>query len=298
MRTILFCLALSTSYPAAAEEYPFKVSCSVDGTITGGAAGAYFLSRLIPVDTEKQSGREFFIFDQDTRQNFSLSAAHLSDALLATSVIFPPIAFLKRGGLEEDTAKSFILLTEALTVSLALNNITKYAVQRPRPYTYIRAEEVEAFEREHAEDSRLSFYSGHSATVFTMATAGGFMYAAQSDDLSARAVVWGVGTALATTTAGLRVKAGRHYPTDVIAGAIAGTAVGISVPWLHLKDGHDAPKLSKREIGAILGGLGIGIVAGWVLPYKQDYETKGQAQNGSGKSLSIFPIPVGAAFRF
>ena len=35
-----------------------------------------------------------------------------------------------------------------------------------------------------------------------------------------------------------RVKAGVHYPTDVIAGAIAGSAIGYLVPRLHRKEGE------------------------------------------------------------
>ena len=39
--------------------------------------------------------------------------------------------------------------------------------------------------------------------------------------------------AAAATTAALRVAAHRHFPTDVVAGAALGTAVGWVVPLLH-----------------------------------------------------------------
>ena len=42
-----------------------------------------------------------------------------------------------------------------------------------------------------------------------------------------------VATAITTFTAIERVRAGDHFPTDVIAGAIAGAGVGIIVPHLH-----------------------------------------------------------------
>ena len=51
-------------------------------------------------------------------------------------------------------------------------------------------------------------------------------------------VVWGSTLTLATLTGIARVKAGVHYPTDVIAGAIAGSAIGYLVPRLHRKGGE------------------------------------------------------------
>jgi len=42
-----------------------------------------------------------------------------------------------------------------------------------------------------------------------------------------------VGTALTTFVSIERVRAGRHFPTDVIAGSIAGAGIGLVVPHLH-----------------------------------------------------------------
>ena len=49
----------------------------------------------------------------------------------------------------------------------------------------------------------------------------------------ARWIVAGTYLALASATAALRVAAGEHFPTDVIVGAAAGSAVGAAVPLLH-----------------------------------------------------------------
>jgi membrane-associated phospholipid phosphatase len=42
-----------------------------------------------------------------------------------------------------------------------------------------------------------------------------------------------IGEAIATSVAFLKIKAGYHYPTDVIAGALVGSGVGLLVPVLH-----------------------------------------------------------------
>jgi membrane-associated phospholipid phosphatase len=42
-----------------------------------------------------------------------------------------------------------------------------------------------------------------------------------------------VASALTAFVSYERVRSGQHFPTDVIAGAMAGAAVGIAVPHLH-----------------------------------------------------------------
>ena len=42
-------------------------------------------------------------------------------------------------------------------------------------------------------------------------------------------MVAGVGTSVGIE----RVAAGRHFPTDVLVGVVAGTAVGVLVPYYH-----------------------------------------------------------------
>lgn len=48
-------------------------------------------------------------------------------------------------------------------------------------------------------------------------------------------VVWGGAIAIPAVTGYLRVRGGRHYPTDVIAGYALGAAVGYFIPKLHEK---------------------------------------------------------------
>lgn len=51
-----------------------------------------------------------------------------------------------------------------------------------------------------------------------------------------------------------RVASGEHFPTDVAVGAVAGTAIGITVPWLHLRGGDT--RVQIVPLGA--RGLGLG----------------------------------------
>ena len=75
-----------------------------------------------------------------------------------------------------------------------------------------------------SRSERDSFPSGHVTLAFTMATVGGHEYPKLRIPLYAAAF----GTAFA------RVYLGRHYPSDVIVGALIGTLAGIHIT--HYRD--------------------------------------------------------------
>ena len=51
-----------------------------------------------------------------------------------------------------------------------------------------------------------------------------------------------------------RVLSGRAFYTDVIAGAVAGVAVGTLVPWLHLRTGITSAVVPTPHGISISGG--------------------------------------------
>ena len=57
-------------------------------------------------------------------------------------------------------------------------------------------------------------------------------------------VIWGSTLSVAAATGYARVKSGVHFPTDVIAGALVGGAIGYLVPALHKKSGGDRLSLN------------------------------------------------------
>jgi hypothetical protein len=80
---------------------------------------------------------------------------------------------------------------------------------------------------------RTAFVSGH-----TSITACNTFFAAQvfSDfypDSKWKPVIWSAAATIPAITGYLRVTAGKHFPTDVMAGYAMGTVIGILVPRLH-----------------------------------------------------------------
>jgi len=195
---------------------------------------------------------------------FSATAGKTADTTLSI-VIVTPIAMQIAGGVNDVTGENLLYYGEALTASLLFNLGAKYAFRRPRPYTASANPRIKRYAADQDTDARLSFYSGHSTMAFTAAVAGSLVF--RSDDEYARAGVWGFHMALAGATANLRVRAGKHYYTDVIAGALIGTAIGILAPGLQ---GQGIEMPTSVEWAAIGGGLLLGVIGSQLIPMPRD----------------------------
>jgi decaprenylphosphoryl-5-phosphoribose phosphatase len=97
-------------------------------------------------------------------------------------------------------------------VAIALNYLVKLAVRRPRPV-------LEGLPPLGGAPSSLSFPSAHATSSFAVATA-----MTRVDSLGALAFVLALALSLG------RPYLGMHYPSDVLAGALIGVALGLIVP--------------------------------------------------------------------
>jgi membrane-associated phospholipid phosphatase len=246
----------------------FGVDLVRDGALIAGALTLAGAAALLPVDARSRWAHELWPLDDPVKLNFSSTAARGSDLLLAIGVCSPLV--LQAGqGFGPQTGARALVYGETLALALALNGVTKRLVGRPRPYVYNHDPRVEAYAQAEAEDSRLSFYSGHAATAFAAAVSGAYLFSQSSDDTAARTVVWASGLLLAGATSNLRVRAGKHFYSDVLVGAGLGAATGLIVPLLHQR-GHDRNALSGAEWIAIAAAPVAGAVLSQLVPLPAD----------------------------
>lgn len=251
--------------PALAQSSP-DVRWGRDGAITGAAVIGAALAALIPVDTTTRWRRQLLPADAGLEGRFSQQAASTSDTLAAIDVLVP-LALLvgQGGGFNAANDRRLLVYDEALAISVFLNAVTKYTIGRPRPYVYSDDPRIKAYAENEGKDSHLSFYSGHASTTFAASIAGSYLFAQASSDRSARAGVWGFELALAAATARLRTRAGKHFYSDVIVGAIVGAGVGYLVPRLH---GGPVYRPSAAEWVVIGTAPLAGLVLAQLLPAK------------------------------
>jgi membrane-associated phospholipid phosphatase len=199
-----------------------------------------------------------------TVDRFSATADTTSDALFVASLALPVGLELGRG-FNDNSLRRGIAYGSALGATGGLALAVKYSVRRDRPYTYNRDPRVVAYAA-HAHGNDHSFFSGHTSLTFAAATSSGVLNNAVSHSDRARAALWAGGGALAAATGMLRIRAGMHFPTDVLVGAAIGTGFGIG---LTLAIAPDAT-IAWRDVGALSAGVVVGSLLTAVIPMPHD----------------------------
>ena len=82
-------------------------------------------------------------------------------------------------------------------------------------------------------DSALSFFSGHASMTATLGATATYLAFTRSPSSWRPWVTLVAATGLTTFVSIQRVRAGKHFPTDVIAGSVAGAGIGVIVPHVH-----------------------------------------------------------------
>lgn len=175
-----------------------------------------------------------FVVGLANRQADALS--FVTQDLSAVFAILLPLGWIAfrqwRRRLEKPFARTygtdFIILLESILWNGFLNEATRLIVQRPRPFVYLDPNFLGNLPAHYT-----SFYSGH--TSFS-ATVGGFAFftLAGRDAPDWLLTVMGLtASTLVVLTGVFRVWAGRHFATDVLVGALAGSLTALGIALLH-----------------------------------------------------------------
>ncbi len=183
--------------------------------------------------------QEVNAFDRWVTDNYSPPVARASDFLLA-GVMLAPLAMAGVDAFTSDLnepgtrwGQDSLMIFETYAATYLATNLLKIAIHRRRPLTFNNEFDKEA---RFAGDARLSFPSGHSSMSFAAAATLAVMLEYRHGDSLGTYLGSGLGFAAATTVAALRVIAGKHFLSDVLAGAALGTAIGLLVPRFHRSD--------------------------------------------------------------
>jgi membrane-associated phospholipid phosphatase len=142
-----------------------------------------------------------------------------------------------------------IMLEEALTLSSSLSSYAKSIRLHATPLSYDPSV-PDAVKREPQNAS--SFFSNHTTSAFTTAVFSAYTFQLRHPESKLVPWVWGGSLALATGVGSMRVLAGKHFPSDVLAGAAAGALCGYLVPKLHTLHSHagdiGAPQREAKRV--------------------------------------------------
>lgn len=159
-------------------------------------------------------------------------AEYLGYLILAGLLAFGALAFLPR--FSHSRRKNWEIIVVALAAGLiarfGITELIRAFYDRPRPF-----EVLADLKQLIYHDGGGSFPSGHATFFFALAAVVGHYYPKTS------LLFWAAALSLSFS----RVVAGLHWPSDIVAGAIIGIAVGHLLPtlWKHF---HARPRHSDR----------------------------------------------------
>jgi len=169
--------------------------------------------------------------DRNATFYFSANAKKGSDYVKFSSYVFP-LLFLSQKNTRNDFGKIMTLYGETILITGGLTGLVKRTFLRPRPLVF---NELVPMAQKQKNNSRYAFFSGHVSLSAANSIFVAKVFSDYFSDSKWKPVVWSAAILVPVTTGYLRVKAGKHYPTDVITGAIVGGTIGFLIPHFHKK---------------------------------------------------------------
>jgi undecaprenyl-diphosphatase len=164
----------------------------------------------------------------------------------------------------------FLLNTEVLALTLGVQQTVANAVGRERAYGQTCGSEdlAEGTEQCEGQDRYRSFFSGHTSVPFALAaaTCTHHIYLPLSGSTQNAWISCTSGFLVAGTAGLMRIVSDYHYSTDVIAGALAGSAIGFAVPLLHYTTGAQVPGVELGSMRVNVAPMGAGLQLYGVMP--------------------------------
>jgi membrane-associated phospholipid phosphatase len=236
---------------------PYQIRWAVDLPVTVVSGAGWYGSGLYQdrhVDKSCPcSSRSINRLDRGFAGRRSDSLSAVSDYLLYTAIAAPfgldaLDVYLSDGAWSGYLGDSMVM-AESIAVNGFLNGVVKAGVPRPRPMIYGLKRGAPELQN---SDNYASFFSGHTSTTFASAMSYASTFAYRHPQSSYRYLAYGLAGGLGAAVGTLRVYSGRHFPTDVLAGAGEGIALGLFVPWLHAKYYPFTVALAPLPSGQIL----------------------------------------------
>lgn len=176
----------------------------------------------------------------------SSNADLISDGFLVINSLLPSSYFFLNN--KQDRNTIIMMYGEVVALNGGITFLTKSLSRRYRPYAYNTSFDIEERTRNKA---RRSFFSGHTSQSAALSFFTAKVFHDLFPDSKYVPYVWTAAAILPMSTAYHRFQAGMHFPTDLIAGYIAGGLVGILIPTIH-KD---------KRLQSISLNAGVGMVS-------------------------------------
>ncbi len=219
---------------------PYEISWKKDGMILGtnflvgitASATNKSLTSLSNEEINALSRNDVFWFDRSATYNYSEKLSTASDVLVGMTIAAPFTLFLD-DAVREDWKIISTMYLETILFSMFLPSFGKGNIERIRPYVYNADTPLS---RKTSIEAKRSFFSGHTTWAFSTSIFFATVYNDYYPESQWKPYIWGGALAAASSVGILRYASGAHFPTDVLVGAVVGSAIGYTVPLFHRKN--------------------------------------------------------------
>jgi membrane-associated phospholipid phosphatase len=223
--------------------------------LAAGIAGGVLVIEVEPLTVEEinlLSRDDVNQFDRPAVYNYSESADVISDVVRNICIMLPAtLLFSKK--IRNDFRTFGAMYLQNLIFASALPMISKGIFKRTRPFVY---NENAPLGKKVKTQARLGFFSGHTTNAFAGAVFFATTYNDYFPDSALKPFVWGGSFLLASIVGYSRIEAGKHFRSDVLAGAVVGSAIGYFIPRLHRRKQDSglsvSPVYKDRQLQVVL----------------------------------------------
>ena len=149
---------------------------------------------------------------------------------LYAAIPYPVVFMFLDKKMRKDYGELLFLYTQALSITGALYGSAAHYFPRLRPLVYDAGSPMD---KRVASNSRNAFFAGHVALVATSTFFMAQVFADYHPESNLKWVMYGAAGVVTAATAYMRLKAGEHFPSDILVGTAVGTLSGLLVPKLH-----------------------------------------------------------------
>ena len=230
--TILFCVHIGL-YSQSPYAITYEKEAYILCTGAAGSTVGFFLDRsvsaLTTAEIDHLTSGSVNRFDRSAVDHFSASAGTVSDVLFGVAAA-APMVLLTDKSIHHDWRTIAVMYLETWSFIGAATTIAKGSALRIRPFVY---NPDAPLDQKLTSDARKSFFSGHATAAFASAVFLSTVYSDYNSDSHWRPYVWAGSLLTASVVGYLRYEAGAHFPSDILVGALVGSAIGYTVPWMH-----------------------------------------------------------------
>lgn len=222
--------------PLQAQSNTYQLRTGMDLGIALGSSGVFTTSYLLQKKVEPLSQTSILQLNRNSINTFDRIATHqwnpgvakVSDGVAVGAILMQSYFYFNKTT-RPDAFKIGVVSFESFMLSQSIANALKLT-KRNRPFLYNQAVPMEV---KLKSDARMSFFSAHTTTVSSMCFSFAFTHQYYMPQSKYNQGIWISAFTLPAVEGFLRVKAGKHYPTDVITGYLVGLGSAYLMHQLH-----------------------------------------------------------------